>query len=78
VLARVTGRSDGHRELVKGCADPVAAGDVGGEFVVAAADVLHERVPGGDDPRGPVAFQSAHRPQPCFQPPVIRFDGLFA
>jgi hypothetical protein len=41
---------------------------------VAPAEVLHERVPGGDDPRGPVTFQSAHRPEPCFQPSVIGFD----
>ena len=57
--ARMTGRadendllSDGRRELVECCADLVAGGDVGGEFVVAAAQVLDERVPGGDDPRG--------------------------
>ena len=54
----------------------VAGGDVGGEFIVAAAQVLHERVPGGDDPRGPVAFQSAHRPEPGFQPSVIGFDRV--
>jgi hypothetical protein len=29
----------------------VAGGDVGGEFVVAAAQVLHQHVPGGEDPR---------------------------
>ena len=49
--------SDGHRELVECCADPVAGGDVGGEFVVAAAEVLDEGMPGGQGPRGPVAFR---------------------
>jgi hypothetical protein len=29
----------------------VAGGDVGGEFVVAAAQILDECVPGGEDPR---------------------------
>ena len=40
--------SDGHGELVEGRADP-AGGEVRGEFIVAAAEVLGERVPGGDD-----------------------------
>jgi hypothetical protein len=30
--------------------------DVGGEFIVAAADVLQERLTGGQDPRGPAAL----------------------
>ena len=54
----------------------MAGGDVGGEFVVAAAEVLDERVPGGSDPRGPEAFQPAHRPQPGLQPAMIGFDGV--
>jgi hypothetical protein len=41
----------GHRELVECCLDPVAGGDAGGEFVVAAAQILDECVPGGQDPR---------------------------
>jgi hypothetical protein len=80
---RMTGRdggdgrlSDGHRELVECCASPVAGGDVGGEFVVAAAEVLDERVTGSQDPRGPVALQAAHRPERRFQPPVICFDRV--
>jgi hypothetical protein len=40
---------------------------------VAAAKILDERVPSGDDPRGPVALQAAHRPQPGFQPAVVGF-----
>jgi len=56
-------RSDGARELVEGHAEPVADRDVGAEFVVAASDVLHERMTGGQDPHGPVPFQAAHRPQ---------------
>jgi hypothetical protein len=54
----------------------VAGGDVGGEFIVAAAEILHERVTGGQDPRGPVALQAAHRPQPRFQPAVISLDRV--
>jgi hypothetical protein len=37
--------SDDHRELVECCADPLAGGDVGGEFIVAAAEVLDEGMP---------------------------------
>jgi hypothetical protein len=52
-------------------------GDIGrAELVVAAAEVLDERVTGGQDPRGPVALQAAHRPQPGFQPPVIGLDRV--
>jgi hypothetical protein len=36
---------------LKAMRGPVAAGDVSGDVVVAAAKVLHERVPGGEDPR---------------------------
>jgi hypothetical protein len=39
------------RELVEGHAEPVAGGNVGGEFVVAAPQILHKRMTGGQDPR---------------------------
>jgi hypothetical protein len=54
----------------------MAGGDVGGEFTMAAAKGLHEGVPGGQVPRGPVASDPAHRPQPRFQPPVIGLDRV--
>jgi hypothetical protein len=54
----------------------VAGGDVGGEFIVAAAEILHERVTSSEDPRGPVALQAAHRPQPRLQPAVISLDRV--
>jgi hypothetical protein len=43
--------SDGSCEVVEGDAEPVAGGDVGGDVVVAAAQVLHERVADSEDPR---------------------------
>ena len=49
---------------------------VGGDVVVAAAEVLHEGVTGGESPRGAVAFQSAHRPLPGLEPPVVRLDRV--
>jgi hypothetical protein len=75
-LTRIIGWSDGHRELAGCRADPVAGGEIGGEFIMTAAEVLHEGVPGGQDPRGPVAFQAAHRPQPGLQPSVIGLDRI--
>lgn len=68
--------SDGRRELVECCADPVAGGDVGGEFVVAATEILDEGMPGGQGPRGTVALQTAHRPEAGFQTSVIGFDRV--
>jgi hypothetical protein len=70
----MTGWSDDHRELVECCVDPVAGGDAGGEFVVTAAQVLHDGMPGGEDPRGSVAFQAAHRPEPGLQPDAVGGD----
>jgi hypothetical protein len=68
--------SDGHRELIKCLVDSVVGGVVGSEFVVAAAEILDERVPGGDYPCGPAAFQSAHRPQPRLQSAMVGFDRV--
>ena len=50
-VAEAISLSDDDRELVEGDAEPVAGGNVGGELVVTAADVLHQSMPGGHDPR---------------------------
>jgi hypothetical protein len=50
-------RSDGDCQVVEDDAEPVAVGDVGGNVVVAAAKVPHERVPGGEDQRWPMPFR---------------------
>ena len=42
--------SYGDCEVVEGDAEPVAGG-VGGDVIVAAAEVLHECMTGGEDPR---------------------------
>ena len=42
--------SDGDCEVVEGDAEPVVSMDVGGDVAVAAAQVLHEGVTGGQDP----------------------------
>jgi hypothetical protein len=44
--------------------------------VVAASQVGHERVPGGDDAGELDRFESAHRAQPGLEPAVIGFDAV--
>ena len=68
--------SDRRRELGERCRQSELWRDVGGEFVVAAAEVLDQRVAGGD-PRGrPDPFQPAHGPQPSLQSSMIAFDRV--
>jgi hypothetical protein len=50
--------SDGEREVVECRAEPVVAGDFGSDVIVTAAQILHEGVTGGEDPRRAVAFQA--------------------
>jgi hypothetical protein len=45
---------------------------------VAAAEVLHKGMAGGDSRRRWEAFESAHRPQPGLQPSMIGFDAGIA
>ena len=49
---------------------------VGGEFVVATAEVLYERMARGDTGRRPELFQPAHRAQPSLQPAMISFNTI--
>ena len=53
----------------------MAAGDVGGDVGVTAAQVLHEGVT-GEKPRWAMPFQAVHRPEPGLQPPVICLDRV--
>ena len=69
---------DRHSEFGEGVREAQVWRGVGGEFVVAAAKVLHERVPSGDSCGRAEAFESAHRPQPSFQPAVIGLDPVVA
>jgi len=49
---------------------------VNSEFVVSAAKVLHDRVPGRNRRCRGEAFQSAHRPKSGLQPAVIGFHRV--
>jgi hypothetical protein len=44
----VSAASEAQGEIVERHPDPIMGGRTSGEFVMAAADVLHERVPGRD------------------------------
>jgi hypothetical protein len=57
-------------------ADAIVCGNAGREFIVAAAQVLHEGVAAGHRSRGSQAFESTHRPQPGFEPAVVGFDDV--
>ena len=68
--------SDGSGELGEGGGEPMLRREIGGELVVAAAEVLHEGVSGGDHRARPEAFESAHRPEPGFEPAMVgRWEG---
>jgi hypothetical protein len=47
-----------------------------GEFVVAAAQILHEAVHGDDHLRGPIRSEAAHRPEPVLELTVICLDRI--
>jgi hypothetical protein len=53
-----------------------AARGIGGDVVLAAAQILHGRMTRSEDPRRAVAFQAAHRPQLGLQPPMICLDRI--
>jgi hypothetical protein len=56
--------------------DPQYGWDVDTEFVVAAAEVLDERVSCDDHLCGGIGGQPAHRAEPVFQPTVVGLDRI--
>jgi len=54
--------SDHQGQLVEGSHDPEVCYVLNSEFVVAAPEVLHERVPGADHPCAAELFEPSHRP----------------
>jgi hypothetical protein len=46
------------------------------EFVVAASQVLDERMAADHDRRGPIGSQTAHRAEPGFESPVVALDAV--
>ena len=69
-------RSDGHGEFGEHGGESVLLGCIGGDLILAAARVLHEPVPSGDDLGGAVSFESAHGSEPGFEPAMVTFDRV--
>ena len=70
--------SEAGREFVERDPDSIMDGDVGGEFVVAAAKVLHERVPGRDGAQRADRLQAAHRPKPRLESSMVGLHPVVA
>lgn len=69
-------QSDGAGQFAEDRRESMPSVDIHAEFVVAATEVLHERMPDTDHPCRAELFQAAHRSQPGLQTPVIGFDGI--
>jgi hypothetical protein len=59
---------------VNAVATRLGGGDLDGDLVVPAAEVLDERVPGDDDLRGVVGPQAAHGPESVFEVAVVGLE----
>ena len=76
-MAFVSDGSDRSGEFVERGGDTELFVDrVTAKFVVAAAKVLHERMPTDDDARRSIAFQAAHRSQPRLQSCMVGLDPI--
>jgi hypothetical protein len=71
-------RSDRGYKLGEGGRDAEVRRGFGGEFVVAAAEVLDEGVSAGDHRCRPRALKSPHRAEPGLQSAVVGFDAVVA
>jgi hypothetical protein len=64
-------RSEAQGELIERSADSIVDGPVDGEFVVAATQVLHQRMPGRDGAERSDCLEPAHRAQSGLEPAMI-------
>ena len=62
--------------FVEGSMDPWVCCFVDPEFVVSAADVLDERMPGTDHAGAAEIFETAHRTEPKLESAVIGFNPI--
>jgi hypothetical protein len=66
-----SGWSDRQGQVVEGSQDPEVYYFLSPKFVVSAADILDERVPGSDHSCTAKLFEATHRSQSGLQPAVI-------
>jgi hypothetical protein len=69
-------RSDRSSELGERDGDALDSWCFDSEFVVAAAQVLHESVTGNDHLRGPIRSEPAHRSEPVLELTVVSLDRI--
>src|SRR5205823_1822976 len=74
-LRSVSG-SDGASEFRERGRDATMWSRIDAEFVVAAPNVLHERMAAHDDTGRALAFEAAHRSESRFQSAVIALDPV--
>jgi hypothetical protein len=70
------GWSDRRGQLVEGSQDPEVYCFLSPKFVVSAADILDERVPGSDHSCAAKLFEATHRSQSGLESAVVGFDGV--
>ena len=70
------GWSDRQGQLIEGGRHPQRCGFFDSEFVVAAAEVLDEGVPGADHSCAAESFEAAHWPESGLQAAVVGFDRI--
>ena len=68
--------SDGLGELGECSSNPSTPARFHTEFVVASAEVLHERVTSHDRPRTAISLKSTHGPQPGLESAVVGLDPI--
>jgi hypothetical protein len=68
-------RSDDFGQFRQRSRDTTARVDFDAEFVVASPQVLRERVAGDENMGAAIGLESAHRPQPRFEPAVVVLDA---
>ncbi len=73
--ARLLG-SDGAGEFGERVRDAPMRARVHAKFVVAAPDVLHQRMTAHDHTRVPVPFETSHWSQPRLEPAVVSFEPI--
>jgi hypothetical protein len=69
-------QSDGDGEFSEGRREPMLPVGIHAEFVVAAAQVLDEGVPGADHSGRAELFEAAHRSQSGLESAMVSFDEI--
>ena len=69
-------RNPGGRQFVSDKQTRARRADVNPEFIVAAPNVLHQRVTANDHSCGVVAFESTHRSEAGIEPAMVGFDPI--